>query len=120
MTLPTTHQFRSATTQSGKRAFEAYVAIYANNGKHMMIGAPTLEALKDAWLQVTESTTDLNPIGAQHVWIVRADSELKDAPDVSPAAAKAACNFCGRQASFIIHRIATCERAECRSRADGM
>jgi hypothetical protein len=117
MTLPTTTQFRSATTPSGKKAYEAYVAIYENCGKNVMIGAPTLALLEEIWKGFSPQTLVIER--AQHVWIVKVDSEMKDAPDVKPAAASVACHFCGRQASFIIHRIATCERRECKEKANG-
>ena len=116
MTLPTTTQFRSATTQSGKKAFEAWCAVHRNGEKNIVIAAPTIEALREAWGKFDEGC-NLNAEAAQHVWIVAFDSELKDAPDVKPAAASVACHFCGRQASFIIRKIATCERRECKEKA---
>ena len=119
MTLPTTSQFRSATTQSGKKALEAYTAAWdTGRGEEVFIGAPSLAALKAAWERIV--ACDLNVEGVQHVWIVSADSGMKDAPDVKPTAATVPCKFCGCAASFIIHRIAVCERRECKEKADGM
>ena len=115
--LPTTTQFRSSTTQSGKRAFEAWCAVHRNGEKNIVIAAPTIEALQEAWKQF-DNSSELRVEAAQHVWIVAFNGELKDAPDVSPAAAKVACQFCGRQASFIKNKIATCERRECKEKAE--
>jgi hypothetical protein len=114
MTLPTTTQFRSTTTQSGKRAFEAWSAISERLG--IAICAPTLDKLAERWKEIVG--TELVRSGADHVWIV-AFEKLDDAPETKNArGATVACHFCGRQASFIINRIATCERKECKGKAN--
>ena len=75
--IPTTSQFKSATTPSGKKAFEAWCAVYTNFDNHVAICAPTIEALKARYQQFTGQ--ELIAEKAQHVWIV-AFSALEDAP----------------------------------------
>jgi len=107
--VPTTSQFKSAKTPSGKKAFEAWVAVYMNYGKHAAIAAPTLDTLKEVYAQLTGR--ELIADAAQHVWIVRAEKdELQDAPRAAPAAAHVACcvKNCKNEASFIIDREAYC------------
>ena len=113
--VPTTTQFRALTTPSGKKAIEAWSAITSLGwGKDIAICAPTLEILKEEWKRITQQ--ELIVESAQHVYIVSADNEMKNAPDVAPAAAKVSCQFCGRAASFIIRKIAVCERKECKEK----
>jgi hypothetical protein len=117
--LPATTQFRSTTTQSGKKAFEAWCAVLTHNSEEIAICAPTLEGLRGAWQLVTQQVK-LDESRVQHVWIV-AFEKLDDAPETKNArGAAVACHFCGRQASFIIRKIATCERRECKEKADGV
>ena len=113
--MTTTTQFRALTTPSGKKAFEAYCAVFRNDDKNIVIAAPTIEALQEAWRKF-DNGTELNVEAVQHVYIVSADNEMKNAPDVAPAAAKVSCQFCGRAASFIIRKIAVCERRECKEK----
>lgn len=60
-------------------AFEAYVAISSNSGSHMMVGAPTLNALAEAWAQVTGIPLDRRM--AQRVFIVSAMSKPPEGRD---------------------------------------
>lgn len=66
-----TVQFKEQRTPSGKKAFEAWCAIYENDGNNIAICAPTLDKLEEAWSKF--STGALNKAMAQHVWIVKAE-----------------------------------------------
>ena len=51
------------------RGAEMYVAVWTNRGRgHVMIGAPTLEALSARWEQITHS--DFMPEMAQYVVVL--------------------------------------------------
>jgi hypothetical protein len=113
--MTNTTQFRALTTPSGKKAVEAWTAVWQDFNDEIALCAPTLEALQRKWKDFCPNL-ELNPAWVQHVYIVSADSEAKNAPDVAPASAKVACQFCGRQASFIIRKIAVCERRECKEK----
>lgn len=52
----------------GRIAFECHMAIWRNHGEHVVIAAPSLEALANAWLQVVG--VPLNRAIAQEVVIV--------------------------------------------------
>jgi hypothetical protein len=117
--MTNTTQFRALTTPSGKRAFEAYIAVWMNGdsidgANNVAITSPSIRALEIAWQQITGSKLDAAKV--QHVYIVAANDEMKNAPDVAPASAKVSCQFCGRAASFIIRKIAVCERRECKEK----
>lgn len=104
----TSVQFRSLATPSGKKAFEAYVAIWPNDGKNIAIATPTLKSLKDAYKQVTGH--ELIAEAAQHVWLVKAERD-NDAPtSPNPRGAILNCDVfaCKNQASFIKDKRALC------------
>lgn len=69
--LRATVQFKEQRTPSGKKAFEAYCAVYDNDGANIVICAPTLDKLDTAWSKFCE--LPLNRDNAQHVWIVKAE-----------------------------------------------
>jgi hypothetical protein len=73
--LPFSSQFRIGRTPSGKKAFEAWTAIWGNYGNNVAISAPSLEALRHAWWQITGQ--ELIADGVQHVWIVKAEKEAE-------------------------------------------
>jgi hypothetical protein len=106
MRAPYTSQFKALSTPSGKKAFEAFTAIYNAFGGHVAICAPSLEALKGVWSGLTGHA--LIEEDVQHVWIVKASEE---APGVAPAQAEVACSVvgCEKFASFIIKKVAYCE-----------
>lgn len=70
--MATTTQFKQVSTPSGKRAFEAYTAVWTNDGKNVAISAPTLEALAEAWHSITGLVLDGTL--AQATWIVKANT----------------------------------------------
>jgi hypothetical protein len=51
-------------------AFDSYIAIWYNENRHVIIGAASLEALEDRWLQITGLV--LESSNAQHVRIIQA------------------------------------------------
>jgi len=64
-------QFRAVQTPSGKKAFEAWTAVWIHCGRELAISAPTLEELKAAWERMVVDPA-LNIEKVQHVWIVSA------------------------------------------------
>lgn len=54
--------------------FDAYVAVWANGGREVVIGAPTLAALALRWKEIT--LTDLNRDRAQHVVMTSVTAEF--------------------------------------------
>jgi len=108
MTVPTSSQFKSLSTPSGKKAFEAYTAGWENGGKNIFISAPTLELLKDAYKHIVGKELIVEAV--QHVWIVKAE-DVKEAPISSdPRGAEIKCSIdgCGNHASFIIDKKEYC------------
>lgn len=78
-------QFRRMHAQiDGPRvAFDMHVAVWRNNGAgECVIGAPTIEALKARWAQITGTPLDADR--AQHVIVMRCE-----APDALMDEAKA-------------------------------
>lgn len=73
--MKATTQFKELKTPSGKRAFEAYVAVYANDGAHVVIAAPTLDALEVAYEKLTGQ--QLVKEKAQHCFIVQFKDGVK-------------------------------------------
>lgn len=110
--MTTTSQFRQLTTQSGKKAFEAYIAVRDDNGEHVVLGAPTLGKLAALWKRMTGC--ELIAHEAQHVYIVAAkDGAPPDANSVrDPRGASIPCHVegCKEQADFIIHSTGFCKR----------
>ncbi len=108
MTVPRTTQFRSLSTPSGKKAFDAYTATWTNYGKHVAISAPTLEALKEVYKQIVG--VELIAEAAQHVWIVKADGVGEAPVSSDPRGAEIPCSVpgCTELTSFIIKRKAYC------------
>jgi hypothetical protein len=111
--MTNTTQFRALTTQSGKRAFEAYCAVWTDCTVEMALCAATFEALKNKWADIFPNLA-LDESRVQHVFIVAASEEAPTVKDARGAEVK--CQFCGRQASFIIRKIAVCERIECKEK----
>lgn len=63
-------QFERLDIEIGKKAasYKAFMAIWSNRGRgHVVIAAPTIEALRDRWEQITSS--DLDETMAQEVFI---------------------------------------------------
>lgn len=54
-----------------RHAFEAYLAVWRNDGNHVVIAAPTLDALAEAWDQIVDGIP-LDRDAAQHVFIISA------------------------------------------------
>lgn len=71
MKTPETKQFKAVATPSGKKAFEAQLAVWMNDGKNVAIAAPTLADLKVVYKQIAGS--ELIAEAAQKVWIIRAE-----------------------------------------------
>ena len=69
MTLPVTTQFKETQTPSGKKAIEAYCAVWEEGG--IAICAPTIAKLEAAWKLLTATALPV-PLEAQRVWIVKA------------------------------------------------
>lgn len=60
-------------------AFDMYIAVWSNFGRgECVIGAPSLQALSDRWLQITRTALDASR--AQHVLVMHcsAPDELMD------------------------------------------
>ena len=53
------------------RAYKVIMAIWRNEEKHVFIGAPTLNALDEVWLQITGA--QLKRESAQEVFVVKGD-----------------------------------------------
>jgi hypothetical protein len=68
----------------GRVAFEAYMAIYRNDGDHLILAAPTLDALAESWEGV--AGLPLNREQAQKVFIVSATSKLTAGQGPVPSA----------------------------------
>ena len=69
-----TDQFSKVTLpQAPKTSFAAFVAVWTNGGNHVVIGAPTLEGLEDAWSKITSGT--LNPKHAQRIAISKLEAK---------------------------------------------
>lgn len=72
MVPASTDQF-SAVTDNGRRAYEAYVAIWARyDGEHIAISAPSMDALERVWISITQNPLETEK--AQKVLIVSAKS----------------------------------------------
>lgn len=74
-------QFEKLDIEIGKKAasYKAFMAIWSNRGRgHVVIAAPTIDALRDRWEQITNS--DLNEPLAQEVFIC----SVKIATEVQP------------------------------------
>lgn len=107
MTNTMATQFKQRETPSGKKAVEAFSAVWFFCGEEVFIGAATLEALRTAWKRIVTVGPELDESRVQHVFIVSASNE---APSVAPAPAYVKCNRCKDEASFIIGRLPYCAR----------
>ena len=75
-------EFKKYPIEIGKKgaATEAWVAVWANRSRgHVIIGAPTLQALEARWEQITN--VDFDPTIAQHVFVCKTET-------AAPATAK--------------------------------
>ncbi len=99
-------QFKQLTAPSGKKAFEAVVAVWNFCGDEVCIAAPNITALEDAWKRIVTMGPDLDLERVQHIFIVAASDE---APKARPEGVDVKCSACEREAAFIIKRVAYCE-----------
>jgi hypothetical protein len=70
---------RRVMAQKPVAGYEAYVAIWMNDGRgEVMIGAPTLDALALRWQQITRSSEAFDRARAQHVVLaLAADAKVE-------------------------------------------
>lgn len=73
MSTPASDQFKKMQDH-GRIAFEGFMAVYRNGGNHILLVAPSLDSLSDAWDKIVE-IPPLVRESAQHVLIVKAGAE---------------------------------------------
>lgn len=71
--LATQFQRMRVTVNEPRPAFDMHIAVWSNPGRgECVIGAPSLAALADRWLQITR--TPLDASRAQHVIVIHCEA----------------------------------------------